>query len=385
MENHNVRAGCNLRTNTLTYQRLGGPDGNGNAIPDWLETKLPDENRLTRIPLTSPTSPACIEGISSWGVDILSASSSIPVLTGPDSLFYANVPLDPTGSATPFTLTYQSGLITDPRTITWTVTDLSTTDTVHLRQGDALRLDATGTPGPANTGTFGTYSVSLDGAILPTVTGGPNHKPGEPFTATFNTPGVHPLLVTYHGNKPARTVTVHVHAADFGPDFAIQTWNRRTWTLPSVNGMNIDPGSNLTWVETTASGATDRSFTVDVYETGTRYVIARLPQTGDIIARGTINAFDVGRVPETGDMQLALTLPDGTRRFRFTITADGLSDHVEIRLSTYFQGAIFGDGSRTLILHAADFDANGIAEIFIEVGPDMDPKTCHYLRTYIID
>jgi hypothetical protein len=393
VENHNVRAGCNLRINSLTYQRLGGPDGNANAIPDWLETKLATENRLTRIPLESPTSPACIEGVTTSfnTLEILAEQGGTggppvlqpqTILQGPDNLFYSNIPLDPTGGATPFTLTYQNGLMTDPRAITWTVTDLSTTDTIHLRQGDSLRLDAskTGT-GPGQN--FGTYSVTLDGTLLPTATGGPNHHPGQPFTATFSTPGVHPLLVTYHGNKPARTVTVHVHAADFGPDFAIQTWNRRTWTLPGVNGMDIEAGCNLTWVETTAPGSSNRSFTVDVYETGTRYVIARLPQTGDIIARGTINAFMVGTAVETADMQYMEYLPGGAIRFRFTLVAEGLPPNAEIRLTTYFQGAIFGDGSRTLTLLPADFDRNGIANVFIELGPEMDPKTCHTLEVFL--
>jgi hypothetical protein len=572
VENHNVRAGCNLRINSLTIRRLGGPATGGGAIPLWILEKLQAENQLTRLPSASRTSPACIEGVSPWSVQgsvgVPPASSPISFQTGPDSIFYADIPLDP-AAATNLTISMQNGALVLPHSITWTPTNLFDfhQQEVHIRKGDSLLLDAwsgpaadaqpfhvfltdqtfvrhnqsnppdatglvsggwgnyrgfgirfddaaldtapaqpsdtplllrslvirrsatTGTapgdpanailkiyksqtPSPENwiadstntadvrggisetnlTFTFG--SVRLDPATkywfhfantagaLPnaqitwtnarlrvsnnsahTFTTGnlvntswgnqdtawdpliaasfatplaaanqnTTHTAGSPFTHQFQTPGTFTLTAT-HGGQSA-TATLHVHSAYFGPDFIVQTYNRRTWTLSGLTGVDIQPSSTLAWVETTSplpvgegqgEGAQHtRSFTVDAYQPGLHPVLARVPETGDIIAKGNVNAFMVARASETDDAQVVKVLADGNRVFHFTLVTDGMPQAVEFQLATYFQGATFPDGGRDLVLHPGDFDDNGICHVHIEWAGYSGERLCHTLRAIL--
>ncbi len=397
IENHNVRADCKLRLNSITFQRLGGIDANNNRIPDWVEQKLGDENHLTRIPTTSRTSPACIEGITSnfQSLQILKAvtdGNGQPATQPQEALestnggFYSNIPLDP-AAATALTIRYQYGMLEDTPAITWIPTDLCAQTTLHIRQGDSLRLDAAFPPpgnGHGNGSPTVHFTVTMDGTLLADSQSNTNHISGQPFTATFNTPGEHTLVVKSR-NLPPHTVTLHVHQADFGPAFDVQTDNPRTWTLAGVNGMTIEANDDIGWYEITAAGDDTRSFTVDVFETGTSHVIARLPETGDIIARGTLKAFTVSNVSETGDAQLVLIRPDGSRVYRFTIVAENLPANAEVRLAIIIQGATFSNGGGDLTLRPSDFNSNGIADIFIERGDDSMPQICHSATIVLVD
>ena len=138
-------------------------------------------------------------------------------------------------------------------------------------------------------------------------------------------------------------------SADFGPDFTVQTYNRRTWTHDGLAGVDLQPSSTLAWVETTAPGALTRSFTVDAYEPGLHPILARVPDTGEIIARGNVSAFAVYSAHETDDTRLVEILPDGTHIYGYTIIADNLPSNAEIRFLTYYAGAIYGNGSRNFV------------------------------------
>jgi len=396
IDNHNVRADCNLRLNAVTLQRLGGTDATSSDIPDWVAQKLADENHITRIPSASRTSPVCIEGVTNslQSMQILAAvpqggtggppvSQSQQILESTNSGFYSNVPLDPS-AATALTVTFENGFRQESPSILWTTTNILAEDALTIRQGDSLKLSAHAIDGSPS-GTF-TLSRGAEG-VSPTVIA--TNQPSEiPVVLAFTTPGTHTLTAIW---SPAdgtasrsHTLIVTVKAADFGPTFDIQTYNPRTWSVPGVNGMAIETNNDIAWNEITVAGAAARSFVVDLQETGASYVVARLPETGDIIARGIIKAFDIGRAAETADSRQILTRPDGSRHFRFTITAENLPANIEIRIATYFQGAIFDDGSRNFVLHASDFNANGIAEIFIEWGDSSSqPRLCHYVRTFI--
>ena len=61
---------------------------------------------------------------------------------------------------------------------------------------------------------------------------------------------------------------------------------------------------------------------------------------------------------------------------RASIVAVKLPPDIYIRISTYYQGSLFTNGSNTLWLSAADFDQNGIANIFFELNGIGNPKMC---------
>lgn len=545
VENHNVRAGCNLRINSLTIRRLGGPVAPGDTLPLWVLEKLQAENQLTRLPSASRTSPASIEGISSWSVGVSPTSRPVgvpptdpipayPVQTGPDHIFYADIPLDPAVS-TDLTISMQNGaLVLPPHSITWTPTNILGEDitTLTVRKGDKLLL--TSHQGQAATGTFtlvlstdpalkvpvagvftghlpiaaatapvawsaadprliGAATGTMQGGWIPAATAATGYHfaadttgatfqlqfkdatytkvakvrveatpdglkawqlyakyksgnwlgqnfdtltgtasapagsggygvtalsirlrhavpvtnllltpeggqpAGQPLQIPFDFPGTHTLTAVWTPEggvaTPAKTLTVTARSADFGPDFIVQTYNRRTWTHDGLAGVDLQPSSTLAWVETTSplpvgegqgEGAQHtRSFTVDAYEPGLHPILARLPETGEIIAKGNVNAFMVGSVEETCDSQLAEIREDGTHVYRFTVTAENLPPNGEIRLETYFQGAIFGNGSRYLTLTASDFSTTGIANVYIEWPDGTEHRICHTLQVYL--
>jgi hypothetical protein len=178
-----------------------------------------------------------------------------------------------------------------------------------------------------------------------------------------------------------------VHAASFGPALSVGAFVAREWTPDSLEPLlAVEPDSRLSWDETTSEGS-PRSFLVTTSEAGQRHVLARMP--GDvtgapsaIVARGTVNGFYLAYIDETGDAQLIHRYPDGTSLMRGSIVAVGLPPDVYIRLSTYFQGTLFTNGSNTLWLTAADFDQNGVANIYFEWDGEGSPYMCTFVDLF---
>jgi hypothetical protein len=394
----NYRAALQLRIDSLLILGLAGVDANGNHRPDWLDQRLAADNRLVRVPATSLTSPVCIEGIADPGADRDGVNRRIPGLTlkvnnnplapkpSVDSSFYANVPLS---ESAPVTLkaTFQSGALTESREITWLPTNLRAYHTLHIRKGDALRLDAWNNAGvPGNNTSF---TVTMDGTLLADAQANTTHTSGQPFTVTFDTAGKHTLIVNY-GNKPPRTVTLHVHHANFGPALSVRAHVPRDWTPPAIGKiLTVQPDSRLSWIETTADGA-PRSFRVTPSEAGQRQVLARLPDDVDgapcaIVACGTVNAFYLAYLDETSDARILAQLQDGTWLMQGSMVAVGLPNDIRIRLTSYFQGTVFPNGDNILWLDASNFDANGICTVYFEWNGSGKPKMCNFIELFMVE
>ena len=384
----NYRTALQLRIDSLIIRTLAGSDVNANGRPDWLDQRLAADNRLTRIPATSLTSPLCIEGIAAQGVNRQGHTSSIPGLSlkvndepltpkeSIDSSFYANVPLSESAPTT-VTASFQSGAVTESHEITWVPVNLRVHQVLHIRKDDSLRLDAwvDGATGPPKT-----FTVTMDGTLLADPAGNTTHTSGQPFTATFATAGTY-TLVTNYSNRLPRTTVVHVHRANFGPDFSVRANAPREWFPPALSPiLTVQADSRLAWQETTAVDA-PRSFLVTPFDIGLRHVIARIPDDAigapsAIVDRGTVNAFYLAYVDETYDVQLIHTYPDGTRLMSGSIVAVGLPPDIYVRIQSIFQGTLFINGSETLWLTNADFDQNGIATLYFEWSGEGNPRMC---------
>lgn len=386
----NYRADMHLRIQELGIYSLGGTDTDSDGTPDWVEDRLGNFNAITRAPAQSRVSPVCLEGLTDSLPTLKlvrqegETETPVPILAGVNHGFYADVDLDAT-SPTDLTFRFQNGALEASRSITWTATNPLDTSSLVLRKGDALRV-AAWQPGHTPSGTF---TLTLDGQPISAQEGGTTHASGNPIVVDFNNPGTRTLTATWTpgDGSPAVTGTtqVTVREASFGTAFDLLAWNRRTWSVPGIaTGLPVEADNSLTWAETTTTGQ-PRSFLVSTYDTGTKHVLARVPETGDILARGTVNGFDVAQVDRTADAQLIEVLPDGTRRYRFTIVAANLPANAEVRIRTYYQGATFPDGGRDLVLRPDDFNSNGIADIYIEWGPDGNPSLCHSIDIFIVD
>jgi hypothetical protein len=146
--------------------------------------------------------------------------------------------------------------------------------------------------------------------------------------------------------------------------------------------MNVEADSDLYWNETTATGASARSFLVNAYRAGSFNTIARVPETGEIIASGTISAFSLARTTAVGDAQTVEIRPDGSKVIRFTIVGENLPPNLEVRIRMNYQGTVFPDGSRELVLRASDFSSNGIADVLVETSSNP-PQLCHSMHAVL--
>jgi hypothetical protein len=382
----NYNASLRLRLDSLTVKRLGGTDLDENNVPDWLETKVASENALTNIPTQSRTSPVSVEGITqqitatTLGVLPPGATTptNVPVTASINNTFFADVPLSATGAVT-LNASMQSGLVTESHNITWTATNLFesfTNNTLHIRKGDALRLDAWS--GASADGQ--PFTVTSNGTLLADPTNqNTTHTSGVPITATFATAGTYTLVATH--NSQTATVTVQVHEANFGASHLTQINIARTWTPTTLGASHVvESDERIVFTETTTTGA--RKFLAKADKPITRYVLARLPENIDgapsaVLTRGTVHAFDLGLVDRTGDAQVVHRYEDGTWLMRSTVVAVNLPEGVTIRMTLTNQGSLFTNGSNILDITSEDFDANGIAEIYYEYTGTTAPKLCH--------
>ena len=390
----NYRTARRLRIDSIAINRLGGDDLDENGIPDWAEQHALAANALTRVPATSRTSPLSIEGItqslSSTTLSYTPHGESEPLtLVATPSIndsFFADVPLSIDGPAT-LTASFLGGTLPpDSHTLTWLPTNLFEfhEDELHIRQDDSLLLDAWS--GSASDGQ--PFTVTLDTVLLEDGAQNTTHGSGQPFAAEFNTPGTFTLTATHDGQSA--TVTLHVHAADFGPAYSVRAYSPRPWT-PNLIGPShlVETDDRLTFAETTADPESGpRSFRAAVHHAGNRHVIARLPDDVEgapsaILARGTVQGFYLAYLNETHDAEVIHRYDDGTWLMRGSMVAVNLPADVLIRLTAYFQGTVFHNGDNTLWLDGSLFNPNGITTIYYEYAGAGDPKLCNYMNVFI--
>ncbi len=387
----NYNAGVRLRLDSVTVERLGGTDLDANGIPDWVEDNAASANAIIRMAASSRTSPASIEGItqqlSSTSLTVTPPGGAAAAVTATQSIndsFYTDVGLDEAGAVT-FDASFLGGVITESHSITWTATNLFDAfvdDTLHIRKGDSLRLDAWS--GVSADG--GTFTVTLDGTLLEDANQNTSHTSGSPFAYLFDTAGSYTLVATHDGQTA--TVTLEVHSADFGDDHIVVTNKTRAWTPTSLAGSQVvEADDRIVFTETSTS--TPRVFDVKAIEPVNRHVIARIPAGVDgaefaVLARGTVHAFEIGNTDQTKDAQVVTQYADGSWLMSHTVVAVNLPPNVLIRMTIKNQGSLFTNGTNVWELRAGDFDANGIATVFFEApASTIAPKLCHRTETFI--
>lgn len=390
----NYRTARRLKIHSIEVNRLGGDDLNENGIPDWAEQNALAANALTRIPVTSRTSPLSIEGrtqhlaAATLTYTPPDASTAIPLeLTESiNDTFFTNIPLSESGPTT-VTASFLGGTLPpETHTATWLPTNLFDfhEGELHIRQDDSLLLDAWSVSAPDGQ----PFTITLNSAPLEDEAENTTHSSGTPFAFKFDAPGTHTLTATHAGQSA--TLTLHVHAADFGPAHSVRAYSPRPWT-PSLLAPThlVEADDRLTLAETTADPETGpRTFRAAVHQAGNRHVIARLPGDIDgapsaILARGTAHGFYLAYLDETTDAEIIHRYADGIWLMRGTMIAVNLPSDIQIRLTTILQGTVFHNGDNTLWLDQSHFNSNGIATIYYEWAGSGAPRLCNRLHLFL--
>jgi hypothetical protein len=76
---------------------------------------------------------------------------------------------------------------------------------------------------------------------------------------------------------------------------------------------------------------------------------------------------------------LVTTYPDGTKLMRGSIVVVGLPPDIHILLTSHYQGSVFVNGATQMWLSAADFDQNGLAQVYYE----HTGTAAHYMCTFV--
>lgn len=173
----NLSESRNIRIDRLRLLNATGADLNNNGIADWLESRVSQSNRVLTA-ATSLVSPACIEGTArdaslSW---LQNGTTRIDLVPSIDQRWFANVSLPTNGSPLPLSAQFEDGTYSTAAPVSWTPTNILSTATFTLRNGDSLRLTAH--PGPSPDG----GSVTISGATAGTI----NTTTGVPIAHRFS-------------------------------------------------------------------------------------------------------------------------------------------------------------------------------------------------------
>ena len=178
--------------------------------------------------------------------------------------------------------------------------------------------------------------------------------------------------------------------ANFGAPLSVQSYLPRTWELGQLHkNLIIEADNRIGFAETTPNLSAPRRFSVSTYEHAARTVIARLPDEADgspgtLINHGTVNGFFLAWMDQTNDARLVHTYADGSTLMHATLVVAGMPNDIGIRIVAGFQGTQFLNGSKTLNLTAADFDVNGIAQVYFEMPLGGDPRICNQISVFVI-
>jgi hypothetical protein len=385
-QSHNVRTTNKMVIKSIVIKRIGGLDANSNGIADWAEIRFSQDNKIVRMPSESLTSPAYIEGQTS-SINSLNIYRSVmggevnaqEIIRSVDHGFFANVPLR-ADAPTDMVVSFQGGASSTTGSISWKATNIFEHNSITVRKGDSLRITAHS----INTTPSGSFTLQASQGA-PNVSG-LSHSSDQPLVVNFDSAGTYTFNATWtpvQGAPENAQMTVIVREASFGNKFTVETYNRRVWTISGLKDMIVEADSELFFNETTSSVSPTRSFLVNAYNAREYTTIARVPETGEIIATGIVSAFSLARATATGDSQVVEIRPDGSQVIRFTIVGENIPDNLEIRLRMNYQGTVFPDGSRDLILRASDFSSTGSVDIYVETSSDP-PQLCHSMNGYLV-
>ena len=335
-----------ISVDQLQIFAAGGPDANTDGIPDWVETRLRDNNGFDSLLIHSRTSPATVEGRARY-FDFLN-TNGVAATRAPNGRFFTDLTLNPNAPAS-LQFAFENGGLSQTAKVHWEPTNLRQLDVKGLtvRQGDSLLLTAFLNVSRADQES---YTISVNGE---TVTNSGDH----PTPVAFPTPGTQTIQLTHSDGLASVTtrsftVTVLPRVAMESPlcvtDFA------RAWTHSP-----LPEGTEIGW---DGAVAATREVAANTYTLLTttpedRPLLIRHTSSGAILGSATVKSVRVRTNGMTGNILERYGDPAST--FLMPVVVSGDLDGAEVRCRVLIGGVTFVDGTLTNSLWASDFDVFG--------------------------
>jgi hypothetical protein len=405
---HNIYAGQSLKINAVRLLSYGGSDSDGNGKADWIDTRLYNLVSDLVYIQSSMISPVCLEGNSLNHSLVTVSADFVPADGEPQAPlvnkgiadgWYANVMLDPYHD-TSLTVSAGPESSTEELLINWyeiNVMTLLTNTTIAVRLNDALLLSAI--PEGAEQGcmiltvegpSFATNLTTFTEKPVPyvfeepgiyTINGFYSYSRAVDFTVTnsvnsYGFSGGSPMDDVFNEqNTATNTAPLIVEVVDAGfSDDPYAVLNRsRSWACAGIpTNLVIESDTGLV-VNSTPLDATGTDFTLQLTSDQSQTILARMSGEGSVIDSATVHPlhYDTG-----GYWKLVTTFPDGTSLAMFTIALSDVPDDLTIEMSVITSGAMFLDGSLTMVLTAADFSVDGVATYHM-ILTDTQGSACH--------
>jgi hypothetical protein len=333
---------------------------------------------------TSYTSPLCLEG-SSWCIGSISGTASfipdgqtsqvVSVQHGVGQGWYANVLLSPT-NATTILLSADNGFASWSNAVAWlpfNLLDTAWTNGAMIRKGDSILLTAV----PAGASNGNVSVTILNGATVVTNFQG---SVGVPVPQIFDSAGSFTVVGTWSngGITACATVLVDVVSAQFPGDAACVVDTSRTWDCPGIPDEAVIESDPLLTVGAQSLSTGGQRFTLQTSTDDNLYMVARLGETGPIMASAAIR----GTVVDTtlySTLSTIDTYPDGSSLVEITIWMSAVPSDLTISVSIFAGGICFEDGTTTHTFTAADFDAMGRLVYRMLMSPEGHTSACQYV------
>ena len=203
----------------------------------------------------------------------------------------------------------------------------------------------------------------------------------QPFA--FSTAGTYALTV----QGQSAPLTVEVVAAAFAkPDPLAQVGSLRDWINPGlpVAGVVVSADSRLQLDPEAAPSGGGRAFRLGIDASGPRVVLARLDDGtahGAILDRAVVTGITEDAGAQTGIYYVSRN-PDGSWVVEMRVKLSSVPPDLRVKITTFASGVMFTNGSTTLWLTAADFDATGEARVRFIMAAGVKTYTCHRVQVY---
>jgi hypothetical protein len=369
-----VDASLGLKIASVGLGSLGGSDSDANGIADWVTDSAARTNFAFKAVIASPLSPACVEGSARWPELVKGAYAGSDVTVRPSiaGRWYADVPLDASGVASPLALSFENGACTSAVSMAWTPLDLVTgVTTLNARLGDTLRL------GVSQAGSAVLTAVNASGTVLQNV----SVTQGVPLDIPLTLDGAWTFTTAWTpatGSPVTRTLTVSVYGGSLPVAVpACQLGRSRSWIVPGLTpGVKLEAASGLS---VSLSGNTNATLNVSSAYMD-HYILLRAGAGGPILDSRRATPFWVHT--HLDSYVRVVDVYETSQLWEHRMVTFGVPPAVQIDIRIFVGGVTFDDLSIVRMIPGSSLCEAGEYSFRMIHPNSVAASTCHTIKSY---